>query len=97
MCFYNFSIFFGCDSIPTSDTYDVLYKPGSVVYSNPAPSGKQLPGTTATITCKDGMFFPYSFTNTLRSLNTAAFTYSNSGSTKCYIQKYFWKQPKVKT
>ena len=66
-----------CKSIPTSDTYDVVYNTDSVLYPDPVPIGKQLPRTKATITCKEGLFFPYSFTNTLAITSTSTFTCSS--------------------
>jgi len=66
-----------CDSIPTGATYDVAYNTDNVIYPDPVPSGKQLPRTTATITCKPDMYFPYSFTNTLTVETTLTFTCSS--------------------
>ena len=66
-----------CKSIPISDIYDVVYNTDSVLYPDPVPIGKQLPRTKATITCKDGLFFPYSFTNTLAITSTSTFTCSS--------------------
>ena len=66
-----------CDSIPISDTYDVVYNTDSVLYPDPVPIGKQLPRTKATITCKEGLFFPYLITNTLAITSTSTFTCSS--------------------
>ena len=68
-----------CDSMPISDTYDVVYNTDSVLYPDPVPSGKQLPRTKATITCKSGLFFPHSFTNTL--IISTSLTFTCSGGT----------------
>ena len=70
-------LFLDCDSIPTGATYDVVYNTDNVIYPDPVPSGKQLPRTTATITCKPDMYFPYSFTNTLTVETTLTFTCSS--------------------